>query len=283
MRIAVIGTGIMGAGMAGALAGEGHEVVVWNRTPEKAQALVADGITAASTVADAVSGSDVVLTVLFDLEATLAVADEIAGHLADDAVWVQSATVGPEGARAIAERAPGRVLDAPVLGTKKPAQDGTLVVLASGPAGLVERAQPALDAIGDRTVVAGDEVGQGSALKLACNAWVGLITAGTAQSLALARDLGVAPQLFLDAIDGGAADSPYAHLKGGAMLSGDMPPSFALDGVRKDLGLMQDAARGAGVPDDLLNAVRGLFDIASDRGHGGDDLAAVFRAFDPQD
>jgi len=283
MRIAVIGTGLIGAGMAGSLAREGHDVVVWNRTRSKAEALAGGRITVAPTVAEAVAGAEVVMSVLFDAEATLAVADELAGHLADGAVWVQSATVGPDGARAIAERAPGRVLDAPVLGTRKPAEDGTLVVLASGPSALIEAARPALDAIGSRVVVAGPEVGQGSALKLAANAWVGLITAGTAQSLALARGLGVEPQLFLDALDGGAADSPYAHLKGGAMLSGEMPLSFALDGVRKDLGLMLEAARGAGVRDDLLVAVRALFDSAADRGHGDQDLAAVYAAYAPDD
>jgi 3-hydroxyisobutyrate dehydrogenase len=279
MKTTVIGTGIMGAGMAGSLARDGHQVTIWNRTPDKAEA-VADAIdadvTVAATVADAVADCEVVVTILFDAEAVLAVADDIAAHLPDGSVWVQSATVGPNAARTIADRAPGRVLDAPVLGTRKPAEDGTLVVLASGPADLVEAARPALDAIGGRTLVVGDEIGQGSALKLACNAWVGLLTAGTAQALALARGLGVDPQLFLDAIDGGAADSPYAHLKGGAMLSGDMPVSFALDGVRKDFALMQDAAGGAGVDDELIATVRGLFDAAAELGHGGDDLASVW-------
>lgn len=280
MRTAVIGTGIMGAGMAGSLAREGHDVVVWNRSPDKAAALRGGRISSASSVAEAVAGCDAVLTMLFDTDSTLSVADDIAAHLPSGAVWVQCATVGPDGARTIAERAPGRVLDAPVLGTRKPAEDGTLVVLASGPTDLLEAARPVLEAIGSRTVVVGTEVGQGSALKLATNAWVGLITAGTAQSLALARGLGVDPQLFLDAIRGGAADSDYAHLKGAAMLSGEMPMSFALDGVRKDLGLMLEAAQGADVRDDLLVAVRALFDAASTRGHGSADLAAVYAAFD---
>jgi 3-hydroxyisobutyrate dehydrogenase len=265
--------------MARSLAREGHDVTVWNRSADKAEA-VGGGTTTAGTVAQAVSGAEVVLTVLFDAEAVLAVADDVAANLADGAVWVQSSTVGPDGARRIGEKAPGRVLDAPVLGTRQPAEDGKLVVLASGPAALVETAQPALDAIGSRTVVVGDEVGQGSALKLAANAWVGLITAGTAQSLALARALGVEPTLFLDAIKGGGADSPYAHLKGAAMLADDGPVSFALDGVRKDLGLMIDAARGADLRDDLLSTVRGLYDDASAAGHGDDDLAAVYHAFD---
>ncbi len=284
MRIALIGTGIMGAGMAGSSAREGHDVVVWNRSPAKAEAVAdgASGITAAGSVTEAVTGADVVITALYDADAVLAVADELAAALAPEAVWVQTSTVGPEAARRIAERAPGRMLDAPVLGTRKPAEDGQLVVLASGPAPLVENARPALEAIGSRVIEVGEQPGQASALKLAANSWVALLTAGTAQALGLAKALGVEPRLFLEAIGGGAVDTPYAHIKGEAMLSGlaeDGPVSFALDGVRKDLRLMVDAAGTAGFPDDLLAAVLGAFDRASDLGHGEDDMAAVASAF----
>lgn len=280
MRTTVIGTGILGAAMAGRLAREGHDVTVWNRTVDKAAALAGDRITATADLAAAVSGAEVVLTVLFDGEAVLAVADEIVTHLADDAVWVQASTVGPEAARRIGEIAPGRILDAPVLGTRKPAEDGTLVVLASGPAGLIEAARPVLDSIG-RTIHVGDQVGQGSALKMATNAYVALVTAATAQSLGMARAFGLDPQLFLDAITGGAVDTPYAHLKGAAMLAEEPGPvSFALDGVVKDLDLMIASARAVGLRDDLLSSVHDLYADASARGHGAEDLASVIRAFD---
>ncbi|HEY5419840.1 MAG TPA: NAD(P)-dependent oxidoreductase [Marmoricola sp.] len=279
MRVAVIGTGIMGAGIAGSLAREGHEVVVWNRTAARAEAVAGDGVTVAASVAEAVSGSDALVTVLFDTDAVLAVTGEIVGALGPDAVWIQTSTVGPDGARRIAEAAGGQIVDAPVLGTKKPAQDGTLVVLASGPSGLLEKARPVFDAIGSRTVVAGDVVGQASALKLATNSWVGLITAGAAQSLALGQALGLDPGLVLEAIKGGPADSPYLQLKGAAMIEGSWTTSFAVDGVVKDLGLMIDAAEGADFPSDLLRSVRGLFEAASAGGHGADDMAAVRTAF----
>ncbi len=269
----------MGAGIAGSLAREGHEVVVWNRTAARAEAVAGDGVTVAASVAEAVSGSDAVVTVLFDTDAVLAVSGEIVGALGPDAVWIQTSTVGPDGARRIAEAAGGQIVDAPVLGTKKPAQDGTLVVLASGPSGLLEKAKPVFDAIGSRTVVAGDLVGQASALKLATNSWVGLITAGAAQSLALGQALGLDPGLVLEAIKGGPADSPYLQLKGAAMIEGSWTTSFAVDGVVKDLGLMIDAAEGADFPSDLLRSVRGLFEAASADGHGADDMAAVRTAF----
>ncbi len=269
----------MGAGIAGSLAREGHEVVVWNRTAARAEAVAGDGVTAAASVAEAVSGSDAVVTVLFDTDAVLAVTGEIVGALGPDAVWIQASTVGPDGARRIAEAAGAQIVDAPVLGTKKPAQDGTLVVLASGPSGLLEKAKPVFDAIGSRTVVAGDVVGQASALKLATNSWVGLITAGAAQSLALGQVLGLDPRLVLEAIKGGPADSPYLQLKGAAMIEGSWTTSFAVDGVVKDLGLMIDAAEGADFPSDLLRSVRELFETASAQGHGADDMAAVRTAF----
>ena len=119
---------------------------------------------------------------------------------------------------------------------------------------------------------------QASGLKLACNAWILSITAAAAQSVALADRLGLDPALFLQALDGGPANSPYAQLKGGAMIKGDFTPSFGLDGGRKDLGLILAAAGGAGVDTSLLLGLRSLFDAAAAKGHGDDDLAAVYTA-----
>ncbi|PKW27584.1 NAD(P)-dependent oxidoreductase [Phycicoccus duodecadis] len=278
VRVAVLGTGIMGSGMARSLVRAGHEVTAWNRTPERAAPLAGDGIRVAESVAAAVGDADVVVTMLFDADATLEVGrDALAA--APDAVWLQCGTVGVDGTRRVAEAGGDRVLDAPVLGTRAPAEQGALVVLLSGPPALRERVAPVLAAIGSRTVVAGDEVGAASALKLACNAWVALLTAGTAQSLALAGALGVDPRLFLEAIDGGPVFAPYAKVKGGAMLEQDWAPSFTVDGVVKDVGLMVEAAGPAGVPTVLLDAVRSLFAEASEAGHGGDDMAAVRSVF----
>lgn len=281
MRLAILGTGTMGAGMARSAKREGLDVVVWNRTRARAEPLAADGVEVADTVTAAVTGADAVMTMLFDTDSVLAVTDELVGALAPDAVWLQAATVGPDGIGRIA-RAAGDValLDAPVLGTKAPAEQGKLVPLVSGPAALIEKAGPVLDAIGTKTIVAGDTLGAGSALKLACNAWVLSITAAAAQSLALARAQDVDPQLVLDAIGGGAADSPYLQLKGGAVLDGDFTPSFELDGGRKDLALITEVAAATGVPTALLEALGGLFGRASELGAGDQDLAAVYRAFE---
>jgi 3-hydroxyisobutyrate dehydrogenase len=284
MRTAVLGTGIMGSAMARSLAREGHEVAVWNRTRERAEAVAGDGITAYAALGDAVAGADVVFTMLFDTESVLDVAAGVASALGPDAVWAQSTTVGPDGMARIAEAAGAaadRLLDAPVLGTKQPAEDGKLTVLVSGPESVRERAAEAFDAVGARTVVVGDEVGPASALKLASNAWVASINAATAQSLGLAEALGLDPLLFLEAIRGGAADSAYAQGKGQMMAARSWDdPAFALDSVRKDVGLMVEAAHAAGFPDDLLTTLLGLYDRASERGLGGADMAAVRAGFD---
>ena len=284
MRAAVLGTGIMGAAMARSLAREGNEVTVWNRSPERAESVAGDGITAHATIAEAVAGADVVFTMLYDADSVIEVSAELVGALEPTAVWAQSTTVGPLGmARIVAEAGDlgDRLLDAPVLGTRQPAEDGKLIVLVSGPGAAREQAQPAFDAIGGRTQVVGEEPGWASALKLVCNSWVAVLTAGTAQAVALAQAQGLDPQLFLEAIEGTATDSAYAHAKGALMLSRSWDdPSFALDSVRKDVGLMIDAAGETGSPDDLLTTLLALFDRASERGHGGHDMAAVRTAFD---
>ncbi len=281
-NVAVLGTGTMGAGMARSLLHEGFAVRVWNRTPEKAQPLAGDGAVVALTPGEAVKDADVVVLMLFDVAAVLDVLRQAAAELKPGAVIVQSSTIGVEGTATVAELADElhlRILDAPVLGTRQPAEQGKLVVLASGDPALRPAAAVVFDAIGSRTVWVGDQLGQASALKLACNAWVATITAGAAQSLAMARSSGLDPQLVLDALDGGPTDTPYLHVKGKAMMEEDYEVAFALDGVRKDLDLMRAAASESGVNPELLDALRSTFASAADKGHGDDDMASVITAF----
>ena len=170
-----------------------------------------------------------------------------------------------------------RLVDAPVLGTRKPAEDGTLVVLLSGPESARDRARPAVEAIGSRSLVVGDAVGPASALKLVANSWVATICAGIGQANALAAALGLDPALFLEAIGGGPVDTPYAHVKSGLMASGAYdPPAFSVDGVVKDVGLMISAVDGTDFRDDLL---RTLLDLYGDVSDDGLDMAAVRTVF----
>lgn len=280
--VAMLGTGTMGSGMARSCLREGLVVRAWNRTRDRAEPLGADGATVCDTPAEAVAGADVVVVMLFDEGAVLEVMKDAAGASGESTVWLQSATVGPQGAarvQAFADEHGLAVLDAPVLGTKAPAESGSLVYLVSGGRDLVERAHPALEAMSSRVVLAGEEPGQASALKLVCNAWVVSLNTAVAQSVALAQGQDLDPQLFLDSIAGGATDSGYAHAKTAAMVSGDYTPSFALDGVRKDLGLVIAAAQAAGVDARMAQAQDALYAHASQLGRGDQDMAAVREAF----
>ena len=167
-------------------------------------------------------------------------------------------------------------VDAPMLGTKKPAEDGALVVLASGPEPVRDTVSPVFDAIGGRTVWVG-EAGAGSRLKLAANAWVFTVVEGIAESLTLTRDLGLDPRLFLEAVRGGAMDAPYVQLKGEAMLDDEMAPAFGLSNALKDVDLILAAAQAAGVDLALMPGIRAHFARAVDAGHGDLDMAATFR------
>lgn len=282
MRVTVLGTGAMGAGVAGSLLREGHQVTVWNRSADKAAPLGERGATVATDPSAAVEHAEVVLVTLFDTEAVVDVLEQAAGDAPTDAVWVQASTIGVDGTATVVQLAAKygiSLVEAMMLGTKAPAEQGKLTMLTAGPAADVDRVVPVLDAIGAKTVRAGERVGDGTALKLAANAWIASITAATGQSLALAAALGLDPQLFLDAIDGSASDSAYAHTKGASIIAGEFPAQFALDGLRKDIGLIADAARANGVSTTLLDALGRVYADASAAGHGGDDIAAVGTAF----
>lgn len=282
LRVTVLGTGTMGYGFAVSLLRAGVSTTVWNRSRAKAEPLGELGAKVADSAAEAVRDADVVLTMLFDADAVAAVMADALGAMPAGAVWVQSSTVGSEGTArlaALAEQRGVAFVDAPVLGTRKPALAGKLVVLASGPEELRPRVQPVLDAIGTRTVWVADRPGPASQLKLVTNAWIATLTAGVAQSVALAQVWGLDPQLFLDAIDGGQPDSPYAHVKGAAMLSGDYEPQFELAGLRKDLDLVASEAARAGAPTALVETLEHAYAAAVDEHGTPRDIAAVVEAF----
>jgi len=276
VHVAVLGTGIMGSAMARNLARAGHEVRAWNRTRATAEPLTADGVTVCDTAAETIRETDVVITMLADGPAVEAVMEPLAGDVGD-AVWSQMSTVGTraiERLGALAERAGATMVDAPVLGTKEPAEAGKLTVLASGPAAGRERCRPVYDVIGSTTVELGDAIGTASRMKLVLNAWLLALVEGLAESIRLAEGLGVDPQRFLDIIDGGPLGVPYAKLKGPMMIERSYPASFPLRLADKDALLALDA--GLQLP--LLDAVEQQMRAAIEKGHGDDDIAAAAEA-----
>jgi 3-hydroxyisobutyrate dehydrogenase len=215
---------------------------------------------------------------LWAADSVASVIDDAASGLAPGTLWIQTSTVGVDGAARLADLAAKHRLiyvDAPVLGTRKPAEDGILVVLASGPEDARSDCTPVFDAIGSRTMWLG-EAGQGSRLKLVANAWVVTVVEGIAECLTLADSLGLDPTSFLEAVRGGAMDAPYVGLKGRAMLAGDFAPSFALSGAATDAGLILDAARAAGAEVGVIERVREHLDRAMAAGHGDLDVAATY-------
>ncbi|MGV9426723.1 NAD(P)-dependent oxidoreductase [Streptomyces sp. NPDC003656] len=282
--VAVLGTGIMGAAMARNLARAGLGVRAWNRTRAKAEPLAADGVRVTGTPADAVEGADVVLTMLYDGGTVLDVMREAVPALRPGTVWAQCTTAGTELTGELAAFAREHDLlfyDAPVLGTREPAEAGALTVLAAGPEEGRATLAPVFDAVGSRTVWTGEDGAEASAsrLKLVANDWVLAVTAATGEVLALAQALGVDPQSFFSLIEGGPLDMGYLRAKSALVLDGRLTPaSFAVATAEKDARLILAAAERGGVRLDLAEATAERFARAGAQGHGGEDMAAAYFA-----
>lgn len=279
--VAVLGTGIMGAAMARNLLKAGMDVRVWNRSREKAAPLAQDGATVADTPTEAAEGADFLLTMLSDADAIQeSVKGDALQSFADDGVWIQMSTAGTEGNErlaALAREYGTPYVDAPVLGTKGPAEGGQLIVLASGPEEVRAKCEPVFEAVGSKTVWLG-EAGEGSRLKLVVNNWILGLLGVLAETLALARATGVDPKRFLETIEGGPLNAPYAQMKGGMMIEAAYPPSFSAKLARKDAGLVLDAAAAEDLRLAISEAVAAHFDGAIRAGHGEEDMAAIHEA-----
>jgi 3-hydroxyisobutyrate dehydrogenase len=282
MRVTILGTGIMGAPMARNLAAAGHEVRAWNRSRERAEPLAADGVEVADSPAEAVREAEVVVTMVSDGAAVEAVAGDL-GFPAG-AVWAQMSTVGIAATERLVARAAEAgvpIVDAPVLGTKAPAEEGQLTVIAAGPPAARERCAPVFDAVGARTVALGDEPGAATRMKLVLNAWLLALIGGLSESVALAESLDLDPAAFLEIIDGGPLGPPYAKMKGTMMIERSYEPSFSLTLAAKDARLALEAAGAEGLELPALRAILGQLEKAVGQGHGDADMAAAVEATRP--
>jgi len=273
--VAVLGTGIMGAPMARNLLAAGFPVRAWNRTADKAAPLADAGAVVAASPGEAAAGAQIVLTMLSDADAVI---DSVADALAGPELWVQMSTIGLEGVERCAALAAERgvaLVDAPVLGTRQPAEEGKLTVLASGPDELRDRVDPLFDAVGARTWWLG-EAGAGQRLKLVANTWVLALVQGLAETVVLAEGLGVPPQSFLDVIAGGLMDCGYAQQKGRGMIERSFPPAFPLRLAAKDLRLIEEAAERHDLDVPLIEAIAARFAEGVSAGHGDLDMSATF-------
>ncbi len=290
--VAVLGAGgTMGLPMARNLARAGFSVRAWNRSRDKAEPLAEDGVQVCDTPAAAADGANVILTMLADTDAVLAAVDGPEGAFdaeggagpEDGIIWLQMSTIGESGTERCADLAGRRditLIDAPVLGTKQPADEGKLVVLASGPATVKHRVEPIFDAVGQKTIWVG-EAGAGTRLKLVANNWVLTVTEGAAETIALAQGLGLDPRLFLDAVSGGTLDLPYLRIKGDAILNQDFTPSFRLKLAAKDAALVAEAAERHHVDVPLTRLLRDRLTEGVDE-HGDKDMAATYLTSAPR-
>ncbi|MFF3956084.1 NAD(P)-dependent oxidoreductase [Streptomyces sp. NPDC001890] len=279
--VAVLGTGIMGSGMTRSLLRAGLGVRAWNRTQSRAAPLAADGAVVTETAEEAVRGADVVVTMLSDGPSVAAALAAASGGVHEGQILLQSSTVGLDATADLARRAAdlGLVyLDAPVSGTKQPAEQGALTVFVAGPSAARAAVDPVLDAIGQRTVWVDEAPGAASRLKLVVNTWVLTMVNNIAECLNLAEGLGIDPRTFLDVMKGGPLDSAYLQGKSAAVLSGDLTPSFTLSTALKDTRLILDAAQASGVRLDLVAASADRFARAEAAGHGGEDMIATYYA-----
>jgi 3-hydroxyisobutyrate dehydrogenase len=214
---------------------------------------------------------------LSDADAVIDVVEDAVANVRAGAVWLQMSTIGEVGTERCAELAAAHGLtlfDAPVLGTKQPAEQGTLVILASGPAEGKDDVQSVFDAVGQRTMWLG-EAGVGTRLKLVVNGWVLTVVEGGAEAIALAEGLGLDPALLFEALEGGALDLPYLRLKGKAIAERNFEPSFRLKLAAKDARLIEESARRHDLDVPLFSMIRRrLAEGAKD--HGDEDMSATY-------
>jgi 3-hydroxyisobutyrate dehydrogenase-like beta-hydroxyacid dehydrogenase len=271
----------MGAPMAANVLRRGFPLTVWNRTPERAAPLVEAGARLASSPADCVRGADVVILILADPPAVDAVVGAMLEGIDAGALVVDMSTVDPACARrtaaTVATRG-ARFVDAPVSGTRKPAVDGTLLVMAGGAADDIERARPVLEAMG--RVVRVGEVGHGMAMKLVLNGVGVHMLTGFQAMLVLGRKLGLDGATMLDVIGRGAFSSPLFAGKGARILDGNFAPDFTVDLLLKDQQLVLETARSVGYPMPTEEAIVRVVEEAIAAGLGDEDIAATVRLFE---
>jgi 3-hydroxyisobutyrate dehydrogenase len=279
LPVALLGTGIMGSAMARNLAGAGLPTTVWDRTPSASAPLSAVNARVAGSPPEAVRDARLVITML----PTAAVLQSVmfsggaAQALAQGAVWAQMGTIGITETSQITGRLsqlrPDVVfVDAPVSGSKAPAEAGELLILASGPAEAKPVTEAAFSAIGRKTVWLG-EAGRGSRMKLVVNAYMSALIEGVAEALELASQLGIDEIQLAEAIEGGPLDAPIADAKLHKMARGDFAPEFPLEWALKDVDLAIASAGAGTLP--VLSALARQWRAAVDAGHGREDVSVA--------
>ncbi len=276
-RVGLLGTGLMGTAMAHRLLDQGVPVIAWDRQPEHAQALAERGAEVAGSAGELVTRAQFVITMLPTADIVLSVVEPVLDEWPEETIWLQMSSVGAAEADRLTEIAGAHgvtLFDAPVSGSTHPAEDGKLTILASGPDSARAQVEPVFEALGSRVQWVG-EAGMGSRLKLAANHWMIAMVAALGEAMHLCQLMGLDEQQFVALLDGGPLGSSYGLEKLGEMQRHEYPAGFPVRLALKDLKLVREVAKGAGVELPVLDAVLERIGDVESR-HADDDLAAVY-------
>lgn len=283
VKLGFLGLGIMGSAMARNLLHAGFDLTVWNRDREKMAPLTEAGAKPAESPADVASACDITIAMVSNPEASHAIAfgkDGVIEGLSQGKGYVEMSTIDPQTSHAIAKAVrakDARYLEAPVSGSKKPAEDATLVLLAAGDHALYDEMKEAFEAIGKLTVYLG-EVGQGSAMKLVVNMIMGGMMAAFCEGIALAQANHLAPEDLFAVLDAGATANPMFRLKGPMIEQEQFSPSFPLQHMQKDLRLALALGEICALPLPTIAAANAQFLRARGMGLETLDFSAVWKA-----
>lgn len=279
-RVAVLGLGIMGSGMARNLLAAGMEVAVYNRSRQRAEPLGAEGARIADTPREAAEGADVVVSMVADDDASRNVWVGEDGALKGaprGAILIESSTLTVGWSRelaGLAEEHGLEFLDAPVTGSKVQAAAGELLFLVGGTAEVLERARPVLSAM-SREIVHIGPTGSGALIKLVNNFLCGVQAASLGEAMAFLEKGGLDREKTLEVLLAGAPGSPLVRLLSGRMVQRDYTPNFPLQLMMKDLNYAGIEGGRLGLPMTTAAAAKQVFENAVRAGHGEEDMSAV--------
>ncbi|MGG3572917.1 NAD(P)-dependent oxidoreductase [Bacillus gobiensis] len=281
LKIGWIGLGYMGTPMAKNVLKAGNTLYVYNRTKEKAQGLANEGAILCETPQELTEKSDVIITMLTDGAAVKDVLEQEEGILAGldhSKIVIDMSTVSPEDSVLFSELVRTKeaaFIDAPVSGSVKPAEDGTLVILPGGNAEDIQKVQPIFDILGKKTVHFGEN-GKGASAKLVINLLLGITMQGASEALLLAEKLGLEKESTLEMILASAVGTPLVTGKKQLFEKEEFPAAFMLKLMSKDLGLALKEADKNGTSLPLTKAADQTYGSAKEHGKGELDLSAVF-------
>lgn len=287
MKVGFIGLGIMGSRMAGNLVKNGYELVVFNRTRQKAEPLLELGAEWAKSPAALAEQVDILFTMLAHPEAVREMALGASGFLAElrhGTLWVDCSTVNPSFSKEMAEIARNRrirFLDAPVAGTKGPAAAGQLTILVGGDESDLEACRPLLEAMGSRIVHVGEN-GKGTSLKMVANLLLAQGMLAFAEGMVLGHSLGISRELLFTFLLGGPVTAPFAAFKREKLESGDYEADFPLRWLHKDLQMAGIAAFEQGVALPATSTAKEVYGLAARQGMADLDFSAIYRLLSEQ-